>query len=97
MSWLREPFKDNKYDQIFDSNAEYDYWAFHYSFEDPKASYKLEEGITPMMNINFPLENSSNHTQIKIQSLDSVLGYIGGIYAIIWAFFGCTVHNYNSF
>jgi hypothetical protein len=26
-----------------------------------------------------------------------VLGYIGGIYAIIWAFFGFTVENYNSF
>jgi hypothetical protein len=26
-----------------------------------------------------------------------MLGYIGGIYAIIWAFFGCTVENYNSF
>lgn len=30
-------------------------------------------------------------------TFDAVLGYIGGIYAIIWAFFGYTVQNYNSF
>jgi hypothetical protein len=26
-----------------------------------------------------------------------LLGYIGGIFAIIWAFFGSLVQNYNSF
>ena len=26
-----------------------------------------------------------------------VLGYIGGIFAVIWAFFGSLVQNYNSF
>jgi hypothetical protein len=30
-------------------------------------------------------------------TFDAVLGYIGGIYAIIWAFFGYMVKNYNSF
>lgn len=30
-------------------------------------------------------------------TFDAVLGYIGGLYAIIWAFFGCLIQNYNSF
>jgi hypothetical protein len=50
-----------------------------------------------MMQINFPLENFKNDSTITIMTFDAVLGYIGGIYAIIWAFFGCTVENYNHF
>jgi hypothetical protein len=64
---------------------------------DPISTYKLNDGIQPMMNINFPLLDFSITQSVKIMTFDAVLGYIGGIYAIIWAFFGCLVQNYNSF
>jgi hypothetical protein len=49
------------------------------------------------MNIDFPLMDYLYEEQIKIATFDEVLGYVGGIYAMIWAFFGCLMSSYNSF
>jgi len=54
-------------------------------------------GVVPCMQINFATDVKKETTQYTVDSLDILLGVIGGFSGLIWSIMGCCVGGYETF
>jgi hypothetical protein len=61
------------------------------------SDYELVDGILPMAQIKLSLDDYKVTEEIRLETLDYMIGIIGGVYAAVWASFGFCLKGFQSF